>query len=91
MSCYPELDNHIRDKVVLDLPNYALKEELQHDTGIDTSNLAAKNDCIALKAEVDKLDINKHVNVPTGLNNLKTKVKDLNVGKFKTVPVDLKN
>ena len=30
------------------------------------------------------------VNVPTGLNNLKTKVDDLDVGKLKTVPVDLK-
>ena len=30
------------------------------------------------------------VNVPTSLNNLKTKVDDLDVGKLKTVPVDLK-
>ena len=30
------------------------------------------------------------VNVPTSLNTLKTKVDDLCVGKFKTVPVDLK-
>ena len=29
------------------------------------------------------------VNVPTGLNNLKTKVDDLNVRKLKTVLVDL--
>ena len=29
-------------------------------------------------------------NVPTSLNNLKTKVDDLDVGKLKTVPVDLK-
>ena len=31
------------------------------------------------------------VNVPTSLNNLKTKVDDLDVGKLKTVPIDLKN
>ena len=43
-----------------------------------------------MKAEVDKLDINKLVNVPTSLNNLKIKVDDLDVGKLKTVPVDLK-
>ena len=43
-----------------------------------------------MKTEVDKLDINKHVNVLTSLNNLKTKVDDLDVGKLKTVPVDLK-
>ena len=30
------------------------------------------------------------VNVPTGLNNLKIKVNDLDVGKLKSVPVDLK-
>ena len=29
-------------------------------------------------------------NVPTSLNNLKTKVDDLDVGKSKTVPVELK-
>ena len=45
---------------------------------------------IALKAEVDKLDINKLTNVPTSLKNLKTIVDDLFVGKLKTVPVDLK-
>ena len=43
-----------------------------------------------MKAEVDKLDINKLVIVPTSLNNLKTKVHDLDVGKLKTFPVDLK-
>ena len=31
------------------------------------------------------------VNVPTSLNNLKTEVDDLDVGRLKTVPVDLKN
>ena len=30
------------------------------------------------------------INVPTGLNNLKTKVDDLDVVILKTVPVDLK-
>ena len=44
-----------------------------------------------MKAEADKLDVNKLVNVPTSPNNLETKVDDLDVGKFKTVPVDLKN
>ena len=35
----------------------------------DTSSLATKRNFVALKAEVDKL--NKLVNVPIGLNNLK--------------------
>ena len=43
-----------------------------------------------MKAEVNKLDINKLVNIQTSLNNLKTNVDDLDVGKLKTVPVDLK-
>ena len=93
MSYYPEPDSHIKDKVkvVLDLPNYATKEELDHATCVDKSDLTAKKDFIALKAEIDKLDINKFVNVPTSLNNLETKVDDLDVGKLKTVPVDLRS
>ena len=43
-----------------------------------------------MKAEVDKLDINKLTNVPTSLNSLKAKVDDSDVAKLKTVPVDLK-
>ena len=42
-----------------------------------------------MKAEVDKLDINKPVNVWTSLNNLKAIVDDLDAGKLKTAPVDL--
>ena len=88
MSYYPEPGSHIRDKVkvVLDLSNYATKKELEHATGIDTSDLTAKKDFVALKAEVDKLDIDKLqlVNLPTSLNNLKIKVDDLDVGKLKT-------
>ena len=92
MSYYPEPGSHIGDKirVVLDLSNYATKKELHHPTGDGISDLAAKKDFIALKAKVDKLDINKLVNVPNNLNNLKTKVDDLDVGKLKTVAVDLK-
>ena len=86
MSYYPEPDSHIRDKVkvVLDLSNYATKKELEHTAGIDKSDLAAKRDFIALKA--DKLDINKLTNVPTSLNNLKTEVDNSDVGKLKIVP-----
>ena len=82
MSYYPEPNSPISDKVKveLDLTNYA----------VDTSNLAFKCDFIALKAEVDKLGINKLVNVSTSLNNLKTKVGDLDDGKLKTAPIDLK-
>ena len=43
------------------LLNYATN----HATGVGLSDLATKKDFIALTAEVDKLDINKLVNVPT--------------------------
>ena len=67
-----------------------LLKELNDATGIDTSNLAPERDFIALNAEVDKLDINKLVNVPTGLNNIKTKVNKLDHGKLETVLVTFK-
>ena len=92
MSYYPEPGSHIRNKVkvVLDLSNYATKKELDHATGIDTSDLAAEKGFIALKTKVNKLDITKLVNVPTSLNNLKTEVNDLDVCKLNTIYVDLK-
>ena len=44
-----------------------------------------------MKAQIDKLDIAKLVNVQNSLNNLKIKVDDIDISKVKTVPVDLKN
>ena len=86
-SYYTEPDSYIKEKVkiVLDLSNYHTKKELGHAPGVDT--FAKK---YFLKAEADKLDINKLTSVPTCLNNFKTKVDDLDVGKLKTVPGDLK-
>ena len=46
----------------------------------------AKKKFIVWKAEIDKLDIDKLVNVPSGLT--KKLVDDLYVDKFKTAPVD---
>ena len=48
MSYYQEPNNHIRDK----LDKLCLWKELEYATGVDTSDLAAKKDFIALKAEV---------------------------------------
>ena len=73
------------------MKNYVTKKELNDATGVDATTLDAKRDFVTLKAEVDKLDINKLVNVPSGLNNLKRKVDDLDVDKLKTLPVDLNN
>ena len=73
MIYYPEPESHIRDKfkVVLGLSKYTTKKELEHATGVDTSGFVAKKDFVAMKVEVDKLDINNLVNVPTNLNSLK--------------------
>ena len=74
MSYYPEPEGHIRAKFKLVL---CYQKKLDHVTGVDAPYLADKNDFIAMKAEVHKLDINKLVNVPTSMNNLKTIVDDL--------------
>ena len=50
--------------VIVDLPNYATKTYLKNAIGIDTSKLAAKSDFVSLKAEVDKLAIDKLVPAP---------------------------
>ena len=44
-----------------------------------------------MNVEVDKLNIDELANLPIIVNNLKAKVHDLDVGKLKTVRVDLKN
>ena len=42
-----------KNKVLIDVSNYATKKELDHTTGLDTSDFAAKTDLFVLKAEVD--------------------------------------
>ena len=86
----PDIVLKVKSKQYQTCQTVQLKKDLEHATGVDTSDLAVKTNFIALKAEVDKLVIYKIVNVPTSLNNLKTKIVDLDVGKLKTAPVDLK-
>ena len=88
ISYHPEPDSGIRDKVkvVLDFSNYAT--ELSNATSVDRSNSAATSNVIA---EVEKLRINKFVNVQTSLNKLKRTLDDSDVNKLETVSVDLKN
>ena len=92
MYYFTEPDRYIRDKVkvVLDFSNYTSKKELANAHGVGMSNLVAKSDFTALKAEFDKLDIKRLINVPASFNNFKTKVDDLDVDKLKIVPTDLK-
>ena len=85
MSYYTKPDNHIRDKVkvVLEQLNFTTKKQLEHVADVNKNDLADKKDVIALKAEVEKLDINKLFNVPNNLNNLKAKVGAFDVGELK--------
>ena len=69
---FPKTSEHFNGniKVKLDFPNYAIKTELKRAAGIDTFNLAAKSDLAILKAEVDKIDIDKLKTFPVDLSKL---------------------
>ena len=58
------------------LYNYAIQAGLKNATGINTSKLPAKSDLASLKAEADKLDIDKLVPVPIELGKLSDVVKN---------------
>ena len=93
MHYYPQLESHIKDKVkvVVYLWNYATKKKLVYATGVDTSDLATKFFFyFPLKAQVDIRDTANLSNVPNGLNNFKTRVDDLDVGKLKPILMDFK-
>ena len=79
MSYYQRPDSHIRDKVKVELDslNYATKT-LDHVQALIHLIQLLKN---TFKPEVDKLDINKLTNFRSSLNNLKTKVDNLDVDK----------
>ena len=62
--------------VEADLSNYATKADLKNAAGIDTSTLAAKSDLTSLKAEVDKLGIDKLIPAPADLSKLSDAVKN---------------
>ena len=78
-----------RKKVELNLFNYATKTDLKNATGVDTSEFGEKVDLARLKSNVEKLDIDKLNNVPSGLSSLKSKVDKFDIGKLETTPVDL--
>ena len=56
--------------VKVDLSNYASKTDLKNVTQIHTSSFALKTNLASLKAEVDKLDIDKLAPVPVHLSKL---------------------
>ena len=86
---YTQSESYIKDKikVILDLcVKLCYSKRLNDATFVDTSKLTCQKDCISLKGEINKLDLNKLRNT----SSLKTKVDDLDVENLKTAPVDLK-
>ena len=62
--------------VKVDLSNYATKTDIKNISHVDTSIFALKTNLANLKTEVDKLDIDKLVPVPTDLSKLSNVVKN---------------
>ena len=74
---FPKPSSHEENiKVKIDLTNYATKEDIKNITHVDTSSFALKTNLSTLKTEVDKLDIDKLVPVPTDLSKLSNVVKN---------------
>ena len=68
--------------VKVDLSNYAAKSDLKNATGVDTSKLAEKFDLASLKAEIDKINVDKLNTAPVDLSNLSNAVNSEVVKKF---------
>ena len=62
--------------VKVDLSNYATKADIKNISHVDTSSFALKTNLANLKTEVDKLDIDKLVQVPVDLSKLSDVVKN---------------
>ena len=74
---FPKTSSHKENiKVKIDLTNYTTKEDMKNITHVDISRFALKTNLSNLKTEVDKLDIDKLVSVPTDLNKLSNVVKN---------------
>ena len=74
---FPKPQSHEENiKVKIDLSNYDTNEDIKNITHVDTSSFALKASLSNLKTEVDKLDINKLVPVPSNLSKLSNVVKN---------------
>ena len=62
--------------VKIDLSNYATKTDLKNETNVDTLSFALKTNLANLKTEVDRLDIEKLVQVSVDLSKLSDIVKN---------------
>ena len=57
--------------VKLDLSDYATKADLKSAMGVNASKLATNSNLAKLKAEIDKINIDKSMTVPVDLSKLK--------------------
>ena len=62
--------------VKVDLSNHATKADIKNISHVDTSIFQLKTNLATLKTEVDRLDIDKLVPVPTDLSKLINVVKN---------------
>ena len=69
-------------KVKVDLSNYATKTDIKNISHVDTSSFALKTNLSNLKAEADKLGIDKLVPVPVDVSKLSDVVKNNVVKKY---------
>ena len=70
--------NHLVESINIksDLSNYATKADIKNISHVDTSSFALKTNLSNLKTEVDKLDIDILVPVPTDLSKLSNVVEN---------------
>ena len=71
---YDPFSRNINVKV--DVSNYATKAYFKNISNVDTSSFVLKTNLANLKIEVDKLDIDKIVPVPTDLSKLSDVIKN---------------
>ena len=77
MSYYPRYKSSSNNiKVKLDLTNYATKTDLKNITHVDVSSFASKTNLVALKTEVDKIDVDKLKTTPVDLAKLTNAVEN---------------
>ena len=63
-------------KFKIDMSNYATKTDIKNISHVDNSSFVLKTNLANLKAEVDKLDIDKLAPVPVDLSKLSDVVKN---------------
>ena len=74
LKSFRSFERNINVKV--DLPNYATKTDIKNISHVDTSSFALKTNLANLKTELDKLDIEKLLPVPTDLSKLSNIIKN---------------